>query len=323
MRLLAMVGLLSALAAAAQEPAIVVPAGTQVALALPGAVLAKSVQLGESIDAVTVFPVTVDNQVAIPPGTSVKGRIDIMVLPGAASHRAEFRIQFTEMVFADKSVVELPDGTFASVYVLVSPWSNVLLDVGTQMAFSLASPLKLDAQKIAAAARLSTPPDVAHWKSVVRCSSYPVAPMVMPPPPQRPPPQILFPPMPPTNLVTPLLAGAPSPSGARDVPCPGAPMVVTEPFKHEESFKVKGPVRLAGQQLTAGAHQFTWQGLGPDVGVALFQDGAPFAIVRARVVALGEKARKTEYVPRTNADGSVSMESMRFGGRTFGLRFGQ
>jgi len=94
MRLLVLAGLFSALACLAQAQVITIPAGTKVALALTSPVWAKSVQLGDSIYAETAFPVTVANAMAIPPGTYVKGQIDIMAL---RSGHAEFRIQFTQI----------------------------------------------------------------------------------------------------------------------------------------------------------------------------------------------------------------------------------
>src|SRR5271169_1293762 len=110
MRLRALVGLLSAMACAAQQPAIVVPAGTKIALATTSPVWAKTVQLADSVYAETAFPVTVNDQMAIPPRTYVRGQIDILTLPHLLSGHAELRVQFTQMVFADGSAIALSDG---------------------------------------------------------------------------------------------------------------------------------------------------------------------------------------------------------------------
>jgi hypothetical protein len=99
MRFLALVGLLAASALWAQQPApgssqspsqvqaqatpadgsrqsIVIPAGTRIPAKLAGPVTARAGHKGETVRAVTTFPVTVDTQLAIPAGTYIEGVID-------------------------------------------------------------------------------------------------------------------------------------------------------------------------------------------------------------------------------------------------------
>ena len=95
MRRLTLALLLSALSAASQtalplpdaqgeaqarsitsESKIVIPAGTTVSVALTEPILAKSAKAGDSVYAETAFPVALNNQMAIPPGTFVQGQID-------------------------------------------------------------------------------------------------------------------------------------------------------------------------------------------------------------------------------------------------------
>ena len=62
--------------AAGQHQTIVVPAGTRIPAKLASPVTAKSGRPGDSVRAVTTFPVTVDTQLAIPAGTYIEGVID-------------------------------------------------------------------------------------------------------------------------------------------------------------------------------------------------------------------------------------------------------
>src|SRR5580704_8639821 len=81
-------------APAGKLQAIAVPAGVKLMLALIGAVQARTAQPGDPVFCETTFPVAVDGRMAIPPGTYLKGNIDIMIRPGRFSNRAEFRMHF-------------------------------------------------------------------------------------------------------------------------------------------------------------------------------------------------------------------------------------
>ena len=340
MRLLAAVGLFGAVVCVAQpKPAIEIPGGTKVALAVTSPVWAKSVQLGDSVYAETAFPVTVDDKMAIPPGTYVRGQIDILTLPHLLSGHTELRVQFTQMVFADGSAVALSDGALATLNVVVSPRSDVLLDNGTQFEMVLAGPLRLDAEKVAAAVRLTKPVKAAPWKSATRCRAIPATPGSSGTVIQGSPPTVI-PGTP--DTVIPGINGAPptvipgtSPtvfggtdatvvgasSGTPEIPCPAPPAVVSLPVAHKESFTLSGAVRVGGQELARGTYAATWEGLGPAAEVRILRKGKMVATVQAQVTALGRTAPNTEYAPRTNADGSVSLKSVQFAGRNFGLRF--
>ena len=342
MRLRALVGLLSAMACAAQQPTIEVPAGTKVVLATTSPVWAKTAKLGDSVYAETAFPVTVNDQMAIPPRTYVRGQIDILTLPRLLSGHAELRVQFTQMVFSDGSAVSLADGAaLATLNVVVSSRSDVLLDNGTQFEMVLERPLTLDAEKVAAAVRSTKPVKATPWKSATRCRPTPATPgssgTVIPgsPPTVIPgTPDIVIPGVgaaPPTTIpgtqptVIPgtdatVIGATP---GTAEIPCPAPPSVVSLPVAHKESFTLSGTVRIGGQELARGAYDATWEGLGPVAEVRILRKGKAVATAQAQVTALGRTAPTTEYVPRTNADGSVSLDSIQFAGRSFSLRFAQ
>ena len=224
MRRLAMAILLTALTSAAQtappqpdsqaraqarsttaKSRIVIPAGTTVSLALTSPILAKTAKAGDSVYAQAAFPVAVNNQMAIPPGTYVQGQIDTLTRPGWLSPHAQFQIHFTKIIFANGYTVELPgprkvrtgqppapqasaasatplapaDDVIAAVanaYAQVSSASDVLLDNGSQIEMVLQVPLRLNAANVAAAVRLSNPAPLAHLKSATRCRPIPGTP---------------------------------------------------------------------------------------------------------------------------------------------------
>src|SRR5258708_25138032 len=61
-----------------EKPAIIVPAGTKVALTLTSPIWARSANVGDTIHSATSFPVAIGNEMAIPPGTYVEGKIDAL-----------------------------------------------------------------------------------------------------------------------------------------------------------------------------------------------------------------------------------------------------
>ena len=84
-----------------------------------------------------------------------------------------------------------------------------------------------------------------------------------------------------------------------------------------------GPVQVQGKPLPAGAYQITWKGLTPSVEVEIHQNNALVDTVRARVVFLNRKSSADKPVTRTDPDGSLSLQSLRFAGQTFALYFDQ
>lgn len=122
MRRLVIAGLLAAPACLAQEPAalseqpqaqvpqpppaatnkqtITVPAGTRIALSLENPIQTKLARRGDPIRAVTVFPVSVGSEVAIPEGTHVEGVLDQVNKHGRGGY-PDLQVHFTGMLFAN------------------------------------------------------------------------------------------------------------------------------------------------------------------------------------------------------------------------------
>jgi hypothetical protein len=191
---------------AGEKSTITVPSGTKVALTLTSPIWSKSAKVGDSIHSVTSFPVAVGNDMAIPPGTYVEGRIDGLTRPSWRSNHAEFQFHFTKLVFANGYTVELRDvlenfdstgnrsvsvnaalaGTtaemnhgvavsvdieaaIARVYIEVTSRNDILLDNGAPIEMLLQSPLSLDAGFVAAAVSRAKPLQISATKSSTKC----------------------------------------------------------------------------------------------------------------------------------------------------------
>ena len=333
---------------------IVVPAGTTLLLALTEPIFAKSAKAGDSLYAETAFPVAVNNQSAIPPGTYVQGQIDTLTRPGWFSPHAQFQIHFTKIIFANGYTVELvgppAEGALpppasdviaavATPYVLVSSANDVLLDNSAQIEMVLQVPLRLNAAKVAAAVRQSNSGLLARIQSATRCRPIPATPgtpdTVIPGTPGTPgtPPTVIpgGPGMPDTVIPgTPGTPGTPDTvipgtPGTPAVPCPAAPVVTSNPKvqNHNQSFQVTAPVQVFGKLLPVGSYQVTWKGSGPWAQADIFQNGNLVLGVRARVVLLSKASPGDMPETRAGPDGSLSLRSLRFSGQNLALYFDQ
>lgn len=331
---------------------IVVPAGTTVPLALTAPVWTKTAKPGDGIYAQTIFPVVVNNQLAIPPGTYVGGRIDSLARPGLFSPHAQLRISFTNIVFSNGYVVQLPNlparGTVANdvipavaePYIDVSRASEVLLDNGSQIEMILQLPLALDAAKTAVAAQTNAAQTPA--KSAVVCHPIPGTPgtpgtpdTVIPGTPGTPgTPDIVIPGAPgtpdtvipgiPATPGTPdtVIPGTPGTPGTPEVPCPTPPVVVPHEKEqtYKQAFQLDASAELSGKLLPAGRYTAVWTGPGPSVQVQILGTGIGVE-AQARVVILNKPAASDLAGLTTNPDGSRSLESVRFAGQGFALYF--
>ena len=347
---------------------IVIPAGTTVPLALTEPILAKSAKAGDSVYAETAFPVAVNNQMAIPPGTFVQGQIDSLTRPGWLSPHAQFQIHFTKIIFASGYTVELVGpqnldagakaalpaspaaGTpsppasdviaaVATPYVLVSSANDVLLDNGAQIEMVLQVTLRLNAAKVAAAARQSNSAPLPQFQSATRCRPIPATPgtpdTVIPGTPGTPGtpstvipggpgmPDTVIPGTPGTPGTPPtVISGSP---GTPYVPCPAGAVVTSNPKvqNHSQSFQITAPVQVFGKPLPVGSYQVTWKGSGPWAQVEILQNGNLVLGVRARVVLLSRISPADTPETSTGSDGSLSLRSLRFAGQNLALYFDQ
>lgn len=227
----------------------------------------------------------------------------------------------------------------ASAYVLVSSRSDLLLDNGSQLEMVLQVPLRLNSSQVAAAARRSNPVPFGQFRSATQCRPILGSPgtpdTVIPGTPGTPgTPPTVIPGAPGTPDI--VIPGTPGTPGTPDTVLPGtpgspyiacpAPPVVTSDSKmqnYKESFQVDGPVRVYGKPLPAGTYQVTWKGLAPSAQVEIHQNNTLVESVRARVVLLNRKSSANQPATHTDADGALSLRSLRFAGQTFALYFDQ
>ena len=329
---------------------ITVPAGTTVSLALTHAILAKTAKVGDEVYAETAFPVAVGGQMAIPPGTYVQGQIDTLARPGIFSPHAQFQIHFTQLIFANGYTAYVQDQSsagptapgdvipaVANPYVDVTSRNDVLLDNGAQIEMILQLPLQLDAAGVEGAVKVSKPLQPGRFKSATMCRTIPGSPgtsdTVIPGTPGSPgtpdtvipgvngAPDTVIPGIPATpGTPDTMIPGSPA---TPDIPCPGPPVVSTNTKAQKESFQISVPFQVAGNSLLAGSYQVTWKGSGPLAVVQIAQHKKVIASTQARIVLLNRQSPAAVPGTLSNPDGSVSLQSLRFAGRSFALYFDQ
>src|SRR5438477_13143666 len=76
------------------QPAIVVPAGTIIPVALTNRITTKNAKDGDGVYAKTVFPITIDNKIIIPEGSHVRGKITEVRKPGRVKGKGELTVTF-------------------------------------------------------------------------------------------------------------------------------------------------------------------------------------------------------------------------------------
>ena len=77
---------------------LVVAEGTTIPVSLINELSTKNAEAGNGVYAQTIFPVTVNNEIVLPVGTYVRGRIVNAERPGRVSGRAELTINFHTIV---------------------------------------------------------------------------------------------------------------------------------------------------------------------------------------------------------------------------------
>ena len=88
--------------APAAEPAkttLTIPAGTSIPLSLKQAISTKTARDGDPVYAETAFPFVLNEQVVIPAGTYIQGKIERVQRGGHVKGRAEVLIHLTSMIY--------------------------------------------------------------------------------------------------------------------------------------------------------------------------------------------------------------------------------
>src|SRR5262249_18624373 len=87
---------------------VVVPKGTVIPVELVNSISTKTIKEGDNVYARTTFPITVDNHIIIPVGTSVRGKIKSAERPGKVKGKASLALSFQTII--------LPDGVTMEIY---------------------------------------------------------------------------------------------------------------------------------------------------------------------------------------------------------------
>jgi hypothetical protein len=87
---------------------IIVPAGTEIPLVLKSAIDTKNTRIGDGVYCQTSFPVVIDNVIAIPAGTYVKGEVVKAQRAGKIKGRAEIQFKFNTLIFPNGYTVNVP-----------------------------------------------------------------------------------------------------------------------------------------------------------------------------------------------------------------------
>lgn len=90
------------------KPPVVVEKGTVLPVELLNRLSTKTLKEGDNIYAQTIFPITVDNQIVIPVGTHVSGKVQEVERPGRVKGKASLTLAFHTIV--------LPDGLTLPIY---------------------------------------------------------------------------------------------------------------------------------------------------------------------------------------------------------------
>jgi hypothetical protein len=90
------------------ENTLTIPAGSRIPVALKHAISTKSAREGDAVYAATTFPFVMNNQVLVPAGTYVQGRISHVQKAGRVKGRAEVLIHFTTLIYPSGYTVMLP-----------------------------------------------------------------------------------------------------------------------------------------------------------------------------------------------------------------------
>ncbi len=79
---------------------------------------------------------------------------------------------------------------------------------------------------------------------------------------------------------------------------------------------------VSGHQLAPGQYKLTWDGTGSNVELMISSHGKLVATVPARMIELSQPEPNDATEVSRNGDGSQSLTKIDFGGKKYGLAFG-
>jgi hypothetical protein len=94
-------------APAPKSDQVVVPVGTRLPLLLRNGLNTRTAKAGDSVYFETAYPIAINNKIAIPMGTFVRGQILEAKRPGRIKGRGEFRIALEQMTYPNGYTIAL------------------------------------------------------------------------------------------------------------------------------------------------------------------------------------------------------------------------
>lgn len=79
-------------------PPLIIPAGTVIPVSLTNKISTKHARDGDGVYGRTIFPLTVDNQIVIPEGSYIRGKVTEVTKPGVIKGKGELTISFQTLV---------------------------------------------------------------------------------------------------------------------------------------------------------------------------------------------------------------------------------
>lgn len=239
---------------------IVLPSGTQLALAVIRPVWSASAKPGDPLYAQTTFPVIAGNTLAVPSGSYVAGQIDAITRPTRKSNRASLTFHLNQIILANGYTVPLSQGSSAAtLQIQAVPANDLLLDNGAQFEATLTAALTLDAGRVTAALPLSTPIKPGQFTSATLCRPTPSTPGS---------PDTVIPGSPgipgTPDIVIPGADGAPATVIPGTPATPGTPVSVIPGSPGSPGYACPAPPLILSSNVTPGNTPTTAESAAPD-----------------------------------------------------------
>jgi type IV secretion system protein VirB10 len=85
----------------------VLPKGTTIPIQLVAKLSTKTLKEGDGVYAMTIFPITLNNEIVIPVGSSVKGKVTQVQRPGKVKGKAALALSFQLLILPSGSTIPL------------------------------------------------------------------------------------------------------------------------------------------------------------------------------------------------------------------------
>ncbi len=92
---------------------------------------------------------------------------------------------------------------------------------------------------------------------------------------------------------------------------------------HKASLATVDTLQVNGKSLPAGDYKVTWEGNGPNLQLSILKNHAVVATTDAHLVQLSRKSPNNVAITQANADGTRTLQEIRFAGKDFGFALGQ